>query len=122
LRQHEPVADAEIRLGERARRHLDDGERAEGARDAAGRNGSPDFHHGAVLAGEHDVDRESHEEGVYEVRRRNHERVARRQPRTTEQTAFPCGTVERRFDRRGDRSARPHVGESMIRRRIPEER
>jgi len=122
LGQREPVADAEIRLGERPCRHLDDRERAESARDAAGGNGSPDFHHGAVLAGEHDVDRESHEEGVYEVRRRNHERVARRQARATEQAAFPRGAVERRFDRRGDRSARPHIGKSMIRRRIPEER
>jgi hypothetical protein len=118
----EPIPCAQILGSQRACRHLDHGECPERARDAAGRHRTSDFHHRAVAAREHDIDRKAHEKGVYEVRRRDRERVARRKARPSEQTALSRGAVEGPFDMRRQRASRPQVRQLMVRRRLPEER
>ena len=99
--RYKTIAGAGVGALERARRELDDGERAKCRLNPPRPERLPRAPDVAVAVDENDVDRELHEERVDAAARREDQRRVVGEGRTPEKAAVAGLAVERRFDRPG---------------------
>jgi len=97
----EPIAGAGVGAHERTRCELDNGERARCSLNPPGPERLPRPADAAVAVDKNHVDRESHEERVDAVTRRQNQGRVVGEARTAEQTTIAGLPVERRFERPG---------------------